>query len=405
MSKPHPTAELKNFAGLEAWEWFEGGIRNLELTGVGVLADFEEVKFQGCFVNEDHYAIILEEDCDVYMPRSQDVLAMFEGEESPEDRLLASFRKAVVPKELTDLAWGCLETAAGVSDNRGMAAGPLVEKYLRSNAQNGNLVPLGPNRAKYLLPDGSVGSTTIANRVRSGIMGNFDASPRVPYCRQTGWSAGNPEKTQGVIPFLEALNGCFRRQAPNHWVAQKKFVDDFKIHPDWTLGDTVFTTVTVNKDWQTAVHQDAGDFPGGYGNLSVVEGRPYKGGYTGFPKFRIAVNVRTGDFLAMNVHEWHGNTRMTPILPPPEGQDSWGDTMDPDADHGFDRLSLVCYARYGMRECEGKEKEGQKYLKFRENFLSSKEKASYLERVRQQNSKKAVEEIEYLQALMDTEEG
>ena len=404
MSKPNPSAKLKNFDGLEAWEWFEGGIRNLELTGKGVLADFEDEKLHGCFVNEDHYAVILNEDCDVYMPQNQDALAMFEGESSPEDRLLISFRKKVVPEELTKLAWDNLLGAASVSDNRGMAAGPLDERYLRSNAQNGNLVPLGPNRAKYLLPDGTVGSTTIANRVRSGIMGNFDASARVPYCRQTGWSASNPEKTEGVIPFLEALNECFKRQAPNHWVAQKGFVDEFKIHPDWTLGDTVFTTVTVNKDWQTAVHLDAGDFPGGYGNLSVVEGRPYTGGYTGFPKYRIAVDVRTGDFLAMNVHEWHGNTRMFPVLPPPEGQDSWGDPMDPDADHGFDRLSIVCYARYGMRECGGKEKELQKYLKFREGFLSSKEKASYLERVRQQNSKKAAEEIEYLQALLVSEE-
>jgi hypothetical protein len=57
-----------------------------------------------------------------------------------------------------------------------------------------------------------------------------------------------------------------------------------------------------------------------------------------------------------------------------------------------------------MRECEGKEKELQKYLKFRETFLSSKDKATYLERVRQQNSKKAEEEIEYLQALMESEE-
>lgn len=404
MSKPHPTAELKMFRELEAWEWFENGVRNLELTGKGVLADFEEVKYQGCFVNEDHYAIILNDDCDVYMPQNQDVLALFDENSSPEDRLLASFRKKVVPEELTKLAWDCLLGAAAVSDNRGMAAGPLDERYLRSNAQNGNLVPLGPNRAKYLLPDGSVGSTTIANRVRSGIMGNFDASPRVPYCRQTGWSAGNPEKTEGVIPYLEALNACFRKQAPNHWLAQKNFVDEHRVHPDWTLGDTVFTTVTVNKDWQTAVHQDAGDFPGGYGNLSAVEGRPYRGGYTGFPKFKIAVDVRTGDFLAMNVHEWHGNTRMFPVLPPPEGKDSWDDPMNPDGDHGFDRLSLVCYARFGMRECEGKEKELQKYLKFRETFLSSKDKATYLERVRQQNSKKAEEEIEYLQALMDSEE-
>ena len=400
MSKPHSEAQLKTFRDIEAWEWFDNGVRKLELTGVGVLSDFEQTKLQGCFVNEDHYAIILDEDCDVYMPHSGDILSMFEGEESPENRLLISFRKGVVPKELTQIAWDNLQSAASLSDNRGMAAGPLDERYLRSTAQKGNLVPLGPNRARYVLPDGTIGSTTIANIVRSGIMGYFDASPRIPYCRQTGWSASHPEKTQGAVPFFEALNECFKRQAPEHWARQKAFVDEHKIHPDWTLGDTVFTTVTVNKDWQTAVHLDAGDFPGGYGNLSVVEGRPYKGGYTGFPKFKVAVDVRTGDFLAMNVHEWHGNTRMTPLLPPPEGQDSWENHLNPNGDHGFDRLSLVCYARYGMRECEGKEKELQKYQNWKETFLSSKEKATYLERVRQQNSKNAEEELAFLQDLL-----
>ena len=32
------------------------------------------------------------------------------------------------------------------------------------------------------------------------------------------------------------------------------------------------------------------------------------GGYTCFPQFGIGVDVRRGDFLAMDVHEWHMTT-------------------------------------------------------------------------------------------------
>ena len=36
----------------------------------------------------------------------------------------------------------------------------------------------------------------------------------------------------------------------------------------------------------------------------------YQGGYTIFPQFGIAVDVRNNDFLAMDVHQWHSNTEI-----------------------------------------------------------------------------------------------
>ena len=36
----------------------------------------------------------------------------------------------------------------------------------------------------------------------------------------------------------------------------------------------------------------------------------YEGAYTGFPQYGVAANVRTGDFLAMDVHEWHVKYRV-----------------------------------------------------------------------------------------------
>ena len=44
--------------------------------------------------------------------------------------------------------------------------------------------------------------------------------------------------------------------------------------------------------------------------LVVLEKGNYKGGCTGFPQFGVCVDVRQGDFLGMDVHEWHCNTKI-----------------------------------------------------------------------------------------------
>ena len=40
----------------------------------------------------------------------------------------------------------------------------------------------------------------------------------------------------------------------------------------------------------------------------------YEGGLLGFPQYGVALDVRQGDFCAVNVHEWHCNTRITPSI-------------------------------------------------------------------------------------------
>ena len=68
--------------------------------------------------------------------------------------------------------------------------------------------------------------------------------------------------------------------------------------------------MTINHNWRTALHKDAGDLKEGFGNLVVLEEGKYKGGETGFPQYGVCVDVRQGDFLAMDVHEWHCNTKL-----------------------------------------------------------------------------------------------
>ena len=67
----------------------------------------------------------------------------------------------------------------------------------------------------------------------------------------------------------------------------------------------------------------------------------------GFPQYGVAVDVRQGDFLAMDVHQWHCNTPL----------EHSKKTIEKDE---IGRLSIVCYLRKNMIKCKQKSKN---YLK------------------------------------------
>jgi len=71
----------------------------------------------GQFLDESHYDILVEEDCDVYMPANYDTGA-------DEMRIVFKFRKNYFSKEMQDQAYIGLREAAQETQNRGTAAGP-----------------------------------------------------------------------------------------------------------------------------------------------------------------------------------------------------------------------------------------------------------------------------------------
>ena len=114
--------------------------------------------------------------------------------------------------------------------------------------------------------------------------------------------------------------------------------------PEFQINNTAYSTITVNYNWRTAAHCDSGDLDEGFGNLIILEKAKseftgkmilvvlkmvLKVDYLGFPRWGVCVDCRQGDFLAMDVHEYHSNT---PI-------------------DGDGRLSVVCYLRKKMINC------------------------------------------------------
>lgn len=292
-----------------------------------------EKLFLGEFIPVEHYHTIIKEDCDIYKPSS----SIFGDLE-----LLASFRKNVFPKEMTRPAFEGLRKAAYNSNNRGTAAGPVVQEKMAGNRKIAEI--LGGNRAKVYRSDGTVSNTVYANAVNSGIAGYFDKYARIPYCRTTAFTERNLNEFNMAIPFIRLISDKFRELVPHRWEIQNSYAR--QTVEDFVISDTVFTTVTVNKNFRTAGHYDAGDLVEGFGNLTVLEHGEYNGAYTGFPRYKVAIDVREGDFLGMDVHELHGNTDQEILT------------------EGAERVSVVCYYRNKMMKCGSKKIEDAAKARF-----------------------------------------
>lgn len=181
-----------------------------------------------------------------------------------------------------------------------------------------------------------ISDTTYANAVLSGIAGFFDRYPRIPYGRATSYTEENYELFTKCFPFMQKLSDKFEELLPNRYAAQRSCADQLDQKFLVGEGNTPFTTITVNKNFRTAAHRDAGDLTQGFSNLTVVaKDKEWEGGYLVLPEYRVAINIRPGDLLLINNHEGiHGNTEMRPPA---------GKTIEE-----MERISLVCYFREKM---------------------------------------------------------
>jgi hypothetical protein len=357
----------------------------------------------GQFLDESHYDVLIDEDTDCYLHNED------------ESSIAFKFRKNFFSKEEQEAAYTGLREAATPTQNRGLAAGPKGEKCggrewvtefqmqvfdlfqkeaentaikinvkeeidrLRELYQNkestrglvwlsalvkqddfsfenwlenvSNLSVTERKKEAHKVENKYISDTTYANQVNSGIAGWFDRYPRIPYGRATAYTQHSFDKFKMSFPFLQTLDRGFAELLPTRHAAQREAAD--KIDSAFLVPQTVFTTITVNKTFRTAAHRDAGDFTNGLSNLLVLSNNGnYSGGYLILPEVRVAVNVRPGDLLLVNNHEYiHGNT---PIV-----------TNDEVAE----RISLVCYLREKMLELGSKEYEDHRF-----NYVESRRK-------------------------------
>lgn len=285
-----------------------------------LLAEDSVEQLAGTFLDERHYDRVINEDARV---------------EKPDGSPLLVFRRKVLPAGVCEDAYGALRSAAAESDNRGLAGGIIPEgvSVVKGNEPIGSRTKTRWHAAKA---DGTLSKTNRATPVRSGIVGFFDRNPRFPYCRLTAFNLSHPERFAAAMPFFQAIDAVFAAELPDRYGAQREFIA--KTSPDFQISGTVFTTVTVNRNWRTAAHYDRGDLKAGFGVMAVLEAGQYRGGYLVFPRYRIAADMRSCDVLLADVHELHGNTAMRARQP-------------------YERISCVLYYREAMHRCGSAEQE------------------------------------------------
>ena len=292
---------------------------------------------------------IFDEDVDVYgLSHPDDVAAG-----APRRKLLLKLRKGVFKPDEIQVGWDAFRLLAIPSRNRGAAAGPIDLKntYWRRR----KAVEVAGWSARYI-QDGKKSAMRVNNTVSSGVMGNYEKTPfmKAP-CRLTGYTRRGLKYCQHGIPFVQSIARQFKSLVPDAYdkqytIAAKK--------PLYQIPETPFSTVTVNLNFRTALHKDAGDYHDGFGNLTVLEWGRYHGGETLFPRYGVGINLRSGDFVAMDVHEWHCNAALRETAEDAAYNKKLPDIRTREAFTGvegsqrlYQRISLVCYFREKIQEC------------------------------------------------------
>ena len=342
------------------------------------------------------------EETDIKYPAIETNTDVYWRDEEGNLHLLLKFRKAKIKQELLDIGWASYKDLAKASRGRGASAGPIdasSDYWKKRNLVSANkwstgyLNPKGNDMKelydpmditeiqalciqhdvevldedskedlilKLIKAKGGVSKMKVNNQVASNPIGFYEAGKNfadLP-CRLTHFTRTNYEKYNNGLPFIQRIDTLFKDLVPDAYQKQRERADT---KPHLKIPETCFSTVTINRNFRTALHRDAGDFREGFGNLTVIEQGYYHGGYTVFPQFGVAINLRSGDFVAMDVHQWHANT---PMYETAEDKVKNSEIVSDFKDNpavgtaglyqAYTRISFVCYLREKIATCPDK---------------------------------------------------
>ncbi len=280
-----------------------------------LLDDKQAAKLKTKYMGKKHYNQIIDHDADGY--------DAYTGE------LLFRFRKGAMPIDVLVNGYQSFKKSIELTESRGAASG---------------------SSHKRIRKDGSVSNITVGNKVESGSVGYMDKNAMVHYCRKTAFAKKYFEEFEQGIPFVQFVDQKYKELCPEHYAKQKAIA--LGTNKNYVIGDTSFTTVTVNKNFRTAVHQDAGDFSDGFGNLIVYREGDWGGGYFVLPEYGVAIDLQNTDMLFVDVHKWHGNTEFTNCQP------DWL------------RISFVLYYREYMYKCKSPKEQLEQVKQDKTGYLT-----------------------------------
>jgi hypothetical protein len=117
-----------------------------------------------------------------------------------------------------------------------------------------------------------ISSREHSNPVASGIAGYFyrDHEAQKPFGHATRFTAEQPKQFERAVPSIRRLNELYKATCPEQWQAQAAAIEN--IDPAFLIPGTVFSTLTVNWNYQAGMHRDSGNLGVGFSCLVALTG-------------------------------------------------------------------------------------------------------------------------------------
>ena len=255
-----------------------------------IISDDELDKVNGEFLHDGFILHDITSDCDIY--------------DIDTKQFICSFRK----KRLTtsQYAWDNYKYLSVAARGRGASAGPIdpTSQYWKKR----QLVNTKGYSTSYLV-NGKPSKMRVNNQVNSTPIGFFDATKSLGInkpCRLSYHTAQNLKLYEAGKPYIHDLDRWYKKIRPQEHSVQLQRAN---LKKDFKIDHTAYSTITINRNFRTALHKDKGDY-GGIATLSCIEYGEYNGGIFLIPAYGIGVDIRQGDILIADVHQYHCNTEI-----------------------------------------------------------------------------------------------
>jgi len=303
------------------------------------------------------------------------------------DIIIAKFRKKALNENDCKIAWENFKDAAKASRGRGPAAGhiDINNTYWRKRT------PIKTDKwsTSYIV-NGKISKMKVNNQVASNVVGYYEGTPfmKLP-ARMTHYTRSNFDKFQNGLSVLQKLGKIYKKLTPKVYKNQNMRAGK---RNHLRIPETPFSSITVNRNFRTALHTDAGNFNGGMAVMTALERGKYSGGYTVFPQYGIGFDVRHGDVLIMeNCNTWHANTEIKESKSQRKYNESLKDIFNDNPEVGtagldkkYTRITIVCYLRekllnepnktnkyilkYTLKKKNKKKNKTKKFIKSNKNY-------------------------------------
>ena len=132
-------------------------------------------------------------------------------------------------------------------------------------------------------------------------------------------------------------------------IDKSKYDNNLKIlDAKYKIGDSCFSTVTINSSWQSASHTDTNNGSDSFAVMLVLtdykNDNHYTGGHFLLPEFKMAFDVRDGDVIMCDTQRYlHCNAPLEPL----EKNKIVGNYSAQVIKNNWylNRLSIVCYIK------------------------------------------------------------